>query len=253
MTKTISWFSAGVSSAIATKLLIDEIDHIIYIHIDDQHEDSMRFVKDCEKWFGKPVEILQSHFKTVEDVCRAKQFIAGPYGAPCTQVLKKNVRLWWEKQNPGAKRYVWGMDCTKKEKMRADRIIETMTAYDHIFPLIERGITKQQAHEMLNGAGIPRPYLYELSYQNNNCIGCVKASSFGYWNKIREDFPEVFRSRAKLERDIGASINKDKNGRVFLDELDPDRGRNEPIVMDECGILCELVKVLEGEDIDFIT
>ena len=37
---TVSWFSAGVSSAVATRLAIDEIDEIIYTHIDDQHEDS---------------------------------------------------------------------------------------------------------------------------------------------------------------------------------------------------------------------
>ena len=33
---TVSWFSAGVSSAVATKLIIDEVDRIIYTHIDDQ-------------------------------------------------------------------------------------------------------------------------------------------------------------------------------------------------------------------------
>lgn len=42
---TVSWFSAGVSSAVATKLA--NPDRIIYIHIDDQHPDSMRFVNEC--------------------------------------------------------------------------------------------------------------------------------------------------------------------------------------------------------------
>jgi hypothetical protein len=67
---TVSYFSAGVSSAVATKLMIDQIDRIFYTHIDDQHPDTMRFVKDCEAWFGKPVEIWQSTlFKTVDEVC----------------------------------------------------------------------------------------------------------------------------------------------------------------------------------------
>ena len=47
--KTVSWFSAGVSSAVATKLAIDEIDEIIYNHIDDHHPDNMRFIEDCEE------------------------------------------------------------------------------------------------------------------------------------------------------------------------------------------------------------
>lgn len=65
----VSWFSAGVSSAVATKLMIKDIDKIIYTHIDDQHPDTMRFVKDCEKWFGKHVEVLQSLYKSVENAC----------------------------------------------------------------------------------------------------------------------------------------------------------------------------------------
>jgi hypothetical protein len=39
---TVSWFSAGVSSAVATKLEIESIDRIIYTHIHDQHPDTLR-------------------------------------------------------------------------------------------------------------------------------------------------------------------------------------------------------------------
>jgi len=39
-TTTISCFSAGVSSAVATKLALPYLDDIIYIHIEDQHPDS---------------------------------------------------------------------------------------------------------------------------------------------------------------------------------------------------------------------
>ena len=76
--------------------------------------------------------------------------------------------------------------------------------------------------------------MYDLGYTNNNCIGCVKGG-MGYWNKIRKEFPEVFSSRAKLERDIGHSCIKG----VFLDELDPNRGRNDEVIPD-CGIMCEI-------------
>ena len=52
-TITVSYFSAGVSSAVATKMLINEIDRIMYTHIDDHHPDTMRFLHDCENWFHK--------------------------------------------------------------------------------------------------------------------------------------------------------------------------------------------------------
>ena len=77
--------------------------------------------------------------------------------------------------------------------------------------------------------------MYDLGYQNNNCIGCVKGG-MGYWNKIRQDFPEVFEQMAKLEREVGHSCI---NG-VYLDELDPCRGRMEDEIMQDCGIMCYL-------------
>ena len=82
--------------------------------------------------------------------------------------------------------------------------------------------------------------MYDLGYNNNNCVGCVKGG-MGYWNKIRIDFPDVFESRAKVERRIGGTCIKG----VYLDELDPDRGRHTKPICEDCGIFCELIK-LEG-------
>jgi len=234
-THTVSWFSAGVSSAVATRLAIDEIDEIIYIHIDDQHPDTMRFVKDCEKWFGKPIKIMQSYHKSVENVLYSSKYINGPYGAPCTVILKKRVRKEWEIENRDKYniRYVWGMDAG--ERRRAKRLLKTMAGFGHLFPLIDRHIHKAEAHEILKASGIARPAMYDLGYRNNNCVGCLKGGK-GYWNKIRVDFPDVFLARAKLEREIGASCI---NG-TYLDELDPMAGRNDGPIVDDCGIMCEL-------------
>jgi len=201
---TVSWFSAGVSSAVATKLAIDRVDKIFYIHIENQHPDTMRFVRDCERWFGKPVEVLQSPYKSVENVCRCKRFINGPSGACCTRLLKKMVRQQYEYELPPFihLNYVWGMDLL--ETQRCARLQETMPDFGHIFPLIENNLTKEAAHKLLFANGIKRPLMYDLGYHNNNCVGCVKGGK-GYWNKIRTDFPEAFTQMALLEREIGAS------------------------------------------------
>ena len=58
----------------------------------------------------------------------------------------------------------------------------------------------------------------------------------GYWNKIRVDFPEVFKKRAEREREIGHSCIKG----VFLDELEPGRGRIQDEILEDCGIACEM-------------
>ena len=66
----------------------------------------------------------------------------------------------------------------------------------------------------------------------------------GYWNNVRQHFPEVFDRMARLERELGMAIIPDgKTGaRVFLDQLDPSRGdaATEPDI--ECSIMCVLAE-----------
>jgi 3'-phosphoadenosine 5'-phosphosulfate sulfotransferase (PAPS reductase)/FAD synthetase len=234
---TVSYFSAGVSSAVATKLMIGEIDRVMYTHIDDQHQDTMRFVRDCEAWFGKPVEVWQSPLKSVENACRFSGRIKNRQGggANCTRHLKKNVRKEFEAQHRDALRIVWGMDWN--EQNRCEGIARAMPHFRHVFPLVERKMTKEHAHEVLRASGIRRPAMYELGYHNNNCIGCVNGG-MGYWNKVRVDFPKVFAARAAMERALNfPCIASD----VWLDELDPERGRHEGPICDDCGIMCELM------------
>ena len=150
------------------------------------------------------------------------------------RILKKRVRKEWELDQTERIRYVWGMDKTESE--RAYRIVDAMPNQDHIFPLIEQNISKEQAHQTLKANGIKRPAMYDLGYHNNNCVGCVKGG-MGYWNKIRRDFPDVFNSRAAVERKISGTCIKG----VYLDELKENKGRNDAPICDECGLFCELM------------
>lgn len=229
----ILWWSAGVSSTVAGLLGgAGMLDHAYYIDIADHHPDNQRFKNEVEFLLG-PIETLQSsRYKSVEECCLAASYINGPAGAPCTVRLKKNVRKDWEKQNPGRHTYIWGMD--KEESNRAERLVAAMPEHDHVFPLIERGWSKNEVHGYFETLGITRPEMYRLGFPNNNCIGCVKGGK-GYWNLIRTIFPEVFKARAAMERRIGASCI---NG-TYLDELDPNAGRNKIIVPD-CGEQCEI-------------
>lgn len=230
----ICWFSTGISSFVACYLTKD-VDEIIYTHVANQHPDSLRFLHDCEEILGRKITVLQSdRYASVDDVIEKTRCINTPYGAPCTQKLKKDVRKQWEREHPEHHTYVWGFDCN--EVNRAKRTEQSLTDYDHEFPLIDNGITKEQAHGIAWKLGLKRPVMYDLGYPNNNCIGCVKGG-MGYWNRIRQDFPEVFERRAKQEREINHSCIKG----VFLDELEPDRGNINDEVMEECDIICQLL------------
>lgn len=229
------WISAGVSSFIAGYLAKD-VDEFIYIDIENQHPDSMRFIKDCEKVLNKPIQILQSPLKSVENAIKQAGFINRPIvGAYCTKLLKKRVRKEWEYAHKDYEiTYVWGFDI--EEKNRADRLLESMPEFHHEFPLIDKMLSKSDVHGLFERIfDFPRPKMYDMGYKNNNCIGCVKGG-MGYWNKIRVDFPEVFDRMAKLEREVGHSCI---NG-VFLDELEPDRGKIDDEIMPDCSIMCHL-------------
>jgi hypothetical protein len=220
---------------VATYLERDNLDKIIYINIDDQHPDSMRFLHDCERTLGKEIDITRSNYLAVNDVCRQFRYINGVSGARCSQVLKRRVREQWEYEHKNeAITYVWGFDLD--EKHRADRIADRYPQFQHVFPLIEHNLKKSDCHAILANLGIKRPAMYDLGYQNNNCIGCVKGG-MGYWNRIRKDFPKVFEQRAKMERDINASC---LNG-TFLDELDPERGIFEQDIPQDCGMFCYMI------------
>lgn len=233
----VCWVSAGVSSFMAG-WLVGDVDEWIYIDIDDQHKDSMRFIKDIEKAIGKNVEILRSEqYKTVEECVLSFGGFRNPYNsfAPCTNWLKKRVRKKWESEHQDYDlTYVWGFDL--KEKNRAERTIEANPQAKHEFPLIDKNLSKEEVHGLFERTfDFKRPLMYDLGYPNNNCIGCVKGG-MGYWNRIRKDFPEVFEARSILERKVGYSILRD----CYLDELDPDRGNMNTEIFPDCGIMCYL-------------
>ena len=82
----VCWLSAGVSSFVAGYLVRDTVDKFIYIDIDDQHPDSIRFINDCEGVLGKPVDRPKSHYGSVENVIRQFRYVSGPAGAKCTTI-----------------------------------------------------------------------------------------------------------------------------------------------------------------------
>ena len=73
----VCWLSAGVSSFVGG-YLAKGVDEYIYIDIENQHPDSMRFIKDCERCLGKHVQILMSPLRNVENAIRQAGFINRP-------------------------------------------------------------------------------------------------------------------------------------------------------------------------------
>lgn len=228
----ICWFSCGVTSAVATKLTLAQKENVRIMYIDtmSEHEDSKRFLHDCEKWFNHPIEIYSStKFKGHFDVIEKRRFLNSPGGAACTLELKKKVRWvvedsvgYWETQT-------FGFDIS--ESKRAQRFAEQYPETKAIFPLIEKGLSKSDCMAILLKNHVEIPLMYRLGFHNNNCVGCVKGGK-GYWWKIKECFPDVFDRMAALERKIGHSCIKD----CYLDELTK---TDLPPIVPSCSLFCD--------------
>jgi hypothetical protein len=235
----IAWWSAGITSAIACKLAIEEHGkenvELVYIKIDSAHSDNDRFISDCEKWYDKKIATIRSKkYKDQFDVVKKVKYVNGVAGAPCTLHLKKNVRFAFEKETQHTNQ-VFGFEFEKKEINRAIRFSEQYPHTKPLYPLIDAKLTKEMCADILLKNGIKLPAMYELGFHNNNCIGCVKGGK-GYWNHIRKHFPETFDKMVVAEREVGASCIKGK----FLDELKPKEGRHDPPIAPNCGTFCEI-------------
>ena len=243
--RTVSWFSCGAASAVATKLALSQGQvEIAYCEVKEEHPDNQRFLKDCEEWFGQKITILgnDKYDRSVDEVVRKTRYMAGHGGARCTLELKKTVRQGYECPND---RQVMGF--TVEEQGRADRFLDANSDVDLWPILIEKGLTKSDCLAMIQDAGIEVPVMYRLGYKNNNCIGCLKAQSPRYWKKIQQDFPEVFAIRLAQEKLLGVNICKTTvNGvpdvRIGLDEL-PDHIEPLDDGFDaQCGIFCMMAE-----------
>lgn len=240
--RVVCWFSAGGPSAVAAKLALHDYgqDHevvIAYIDPGSEHPDNLRFVADCERWFDQPVIRLRSKkYRDTWQVWEERRFLVGPTGALCTAELKKRVRYAFQKPDD-----VQVFGYTASEAHRAARFREENPGIDLVCPLITRNLEREDCLGIIDRAGIVIPAMYRLGYHNANCIGCPKGG-IGYWNKIRQDFPAVYERMARLEREIGHSIQKDANGPVWLDEMDPGRGDYPTEPKADCSLLCVLAE-----------
>lgn len=236
--RMVVWFSCGAASAYAAKLAVDtygERCHVVYCDtLASEHPDNARFFSDVERWIGRSIITIRSNaYTTIDDVFERTRFMSSPYGARCTTELKKLPRVAW--QDP-TDTHIFGY--TVEEKRRANAFEEHNPELAVEWLLIDRLVTKARCLGELQRAGITLPAMYSLGFDHNNCPGCVKSSSPGYWNRVRQHFPEVFARRVAQSRSINVRLVKIDGQRVFLDELPPDMGGADDDI--DCGPVCQI-------------
>jgi hypothetical protein len=237
MTRTVSWFSCGAASAIATKL--SNPDVIAYCDTGSEDYDNRRFMNDCREWFQYGITILKNDkYRDTWDVWEKKRFLSGINGAPCTGELKVAPRLLFQRPYDV---HVFGYTADSNDIRRFESFKEHYPDLAVIAPLIEKGITKAACIAMLRTMGVKEPRVYAMGFQNANCIPCVKATSPDYWALVRLHFPYEFNRMVALSRSLGVRLTRIKGERIFIDEIPADHPTTKPIAP-ECDFLCSMVE-----------
>lgn len=248
--RIVVWLSGGVSSAVAAKIATEKYQGKINVELvntdtGSEDQDNYRFMREVGEWVGLPVKYIRNEkYKNTFEVYDACGFIKNQYGARCTVELKKVPRRLYERLATDLQ--VFGYDAD--EKKRAKRFLYDNPEVNAWFPLVEKGINKDMARQMVAQAGIAEPRTYREGFKNANCLefGCVKGG-MGYWNFMRVARPHVFWRMAQKEREIGYAIlaydTVNENGKrikipVFLDELDPQAGNYKAEPAFQCGLFC---------------
>jgi len=203
--KIISWWSGGVTSAVACKLAIEKFGvenvRIVFIDTRNEDEDTYRFMKDCESWYSSKIETISSSvFYTIQSVWFSYLRLNTGTGAICSSTLKRLVRLKFQ-EDLNFDHQVFGFSI--EETRRANRLEKNNDDTKPIFPLIENSLTKFDCIGIISKASIEIPNMYKRGFDNNNCwkTGCIQAGS-GYWKKMQAEYPEKFDAMASVEHQL---------------------------------------------------
>ena len=153
----------------------------------------------------------RSDGRSVVQVCEDEHALANNRMAFCSKILKakQRDRFFKELRASGETELVNVLGFTAVEWRRIQR--NTMRGecegYTVRFPLVEAGVTKQQAADWCLAKGVRPTEMYRWS-EHANCIGCARGGK-AYWLAVAREEPEIFEQRAKLEEQFGHTFLKD--------------------------------------------
>lgn len=201
----IAWWSGGGDSAWTCYLCLKWFgkDNVRVVFIDTRNEgdDTQRFKKDCEDWYGVDIETISStRWDKIQDIWRHYGSLNVATGAICSTVLKRMVRQDFQNKNNFSYQ-AFGYDITEIDRCLGMKINNPDSK--PIFPVVYELMDKGASLKAITKLGIQVPTSYKKGYHNNNCekTGCVKGG-IGYWQKRKIDYPDEFEEMAALEHEL---------------------------------------------------
>ena len=215
--RVISWFSGGVASMVTCHLALEKYENVFLAFCDTkiEHPECYRLIDDFENKTGVKIHRFSSdRFSEPEEVWRKYKGLGFANGAPCSNVLKAEVRIKQIQDLDNDYSQLFGFDFDKKECRRAINMVKNHAEFNPKFPLIENEMTRDDLFSYCKKIGISPPIVYK-TFKNNNCIGadespkggCVQGG-IGYWQLIKEKYPHKYDYMAEIEHELSSMKGK---------------------------------------------
>ena len=221
-------FSGGRTSAVMTKLCVEKFKDshdiaITFANTGCEHENTLKFVDQCDKHFGWNVVWLEAvvnpekgkgirhkivDFETASrngepfEAYVAKYGLPGPTHPQCTSRLKEEAMDSWRHRDLGWKRGTYdtaiGIRADEMDRMSAKRVEKRF-----VYPLADAGWTKED----VKAECASWPFDLELSGEHwGNCTWCWKKSLRKLMTLAQEDesvfdFPKMLEDKYQIVRD----------------------------------------------------
>jgi len=248
VTRIAAAFSGGRTSAVMTKLLIDEYRDkgyevsVTFANTGCEAEATLEFVRDCDLHWGFNTVWLEGvygemgvgvrhkivDFESASRNAEPFEAFVAKYGIPnktlpqCSNKLKKRVQENYYK-SIGWHRTKKRFNYVVATGMRADELDRTSKEVGVWHPLMDRGLTKA------NVIAAMRPIPWDLklpSEAHGNCLGCFKKSDRKLWT-LALTAPHVFDEFQRLEEKYGdhrldrkAAVGPDGRRHFYRDHRD---------------------------------
>jgi len=234
--------SGGCASSVVWKRCVEwyGMDSVVPVFADTsyEHADLYRFLDDCEKHIGQPLERLKDG-RDIWDVFDQAGImrITSAGGACKASVELKQYPLAKHLEESGCDAIAVGIEFLEPERISAFQ--DRVPGREVLFPLTVRPLLSEcEIIEEVRSWGVKPPTIYDDGYTHNNCGGFCILAGLGQWAANRKRDPQAFEYAAKRERqftkETGFTVLRDQSGgevRPYtLDELarDQDSGREFP-------------------------
>lgn len=214
MRRIVVGFSGGVTSAWCAGWALRNFpkDEVILLFHDtkEEDEDTYRFLREMVAKLDHPLT-ERSDGRSVTELAYDHNALPNNMMAFCSHELKiePGNRFIEELRDSGVDEIVKVFGFSANETERVQRMVAMgwKMGFTPRFPIIEEGATKQDCADWCTctmGIAIPRMYTWS---DHANCVGCVRGGK-AYWLAVKDNAPEVFEQRKRLEAEFNATFNR---------------------------------------------